>query len=77
MVAIKKWGLEHVVIVTVDNISSNDAIFGHIKNNLRETNKSIMDGEYLHVRFGAHILNLIVINDLKDFDDLVASVKVW
>lgn len=34
-----------------------------------------MDYEYLHVRCPTHILSLIMTNYLKDFDDLVATIR--
>lgn len=61
--------------ITVDNDYSNDAALGHIKNYLREANKSIMGNECLHIRCDAHILNLIMVNGLKDLLDLVASIR--
>lgn len=62
-------------MIMVDIASSNDVILGQLNNNLRETNKSIMTGECLHVQYVVCILNLIVIGDLKKVDDSVARVR--
>ena len=74
--AIKEWGLEKVLSVSVDNASSNDVALGYLKNYLKDANKTFLGGEYLHVRCAAHILNLIVTEGLKDVDDSVARIRM-
>lgn len=63
------------MIITVDNIFSNDTTLQHFKNYLRETNKSIIGDGCLHVRCVAPILILSVTDGLKDLHDLVAMVR--
>ncbi|CAN4105445.1 unnamed protein product [Withania somnifera] len=57
------WGLDNVFTITVDNASSND----------RGTN--IMEGQHLHVRCMAHILNLIVQDGLKEIGKSIKRVR--
>lgn len=59
--------------VSVDNASSNNTTLGYLKNRFREDNKKIMGHECLHVRYVAHILNLVVTNGLKDVHNSVAK----
>ncbi|XP_042961513.1 zinc finger BED domain-containing protein RICESLEEPER 2-like [Carya illinoinensis] len=74
-VAIKEWELIRVVTCIVDNASSNDTALGYLKTFLREANKTILGGEYLHVRCAAHILNLIVSDGMKNLHDSIAWVR--
>ncbi|XP_042961542.1 zinc finger BED domain-containing protein RICESLEEPER 2-like [Carya illinoinensis] len=73
--ALKEWGLIRVVTCTVDNALSNDTALGYLKTFLREANKTILGGEYLHVRCAAHILNLIVSDGMKNLHDSIARVR--
>ncbi|XP_041016194.1 zinc finger BED domain-containing protein RICESLEEPER 1-like [Juglans microcarpa x Juglans regia] len=73
---IKQWGLPWVLTVSVDNALSNDVALGYLKTYLREANKTFLGGEYLHVRYVAHIVNIIVTKELKDVDDSVVQVRM-
>ena len=55
-----EWGLDNVFTITVDNASSNDVTVKEISKKLSNWGTNIMDGDHLHVRCMAHILNLIV-----------------
>lgn len=51
--------------VIVDNASSTDIALWLVEGSLVEANKTIYNGECLHVRCTTHILNLIVSDKLK------------
>lgn len=60
-----KWGIDHVFTITVDNASSNDTAISYLKKFLRGP-EAILENKYIHLRYGAHILNLVVKDGLKD-----------
>ncbi|KAH0636460.1 hypothetical protein KY289_036375 [Solanum tuberosum] len=63
-----EWGLDNVFTITVDNASSNDVTVKEMSKQLSNWGTNIMDGDHLHVRCMAHILNLIVQDGLKEID---------
>lgn len=72
---LREWGLMKLSTITVDNASSNDVAVGYLKRKMANLNGLIMDGDYLHMRCCAHILNLIVNEGLKENDSSIASVR--
>ncbi|CAL5212803.1 unnamed protein product [Lathyrus oleraceus] len=69
------WELNRVLSVTVDNASSNDVGIQHLKRWLHSQNDIVLNGEYLHTRCCAHILNLIVKDRMKEFDDSIVRIR--
>ncbi|KAL4315694.1 hypothetical protein AHAS_Ahas15G0210700 [Arachis hypogaea] len=47
----------------------------YLKKRLISWKSSVLNGEYLHMRCCAHILNLIVKDGLKDIDDSIAKIR--
>ena len=73
---LKEWGIEKKnFTITLDNAKYNDGLIDLLKNHLSLTNVLICDGEFLHVRCGAHILNLIVQAGLKMIDGSVYKIR--
>jgi len=70
-----EWGIDKVFSITVDNASSNDGAISYIKKRLRSWKTLILEGESLHMRCCAHIINLIVSEGLKEMHDSIASVR--
>ncbi|XP_038890289.1 zinc finger BED domain-containing protein RICESLEEPER 1-like [Benincasa hispida] len=70
---LKQWGIERVMILTVDNASSNDTVIAYLKKRFKHG--LVLDGEFLHVRCCAHILNLIVCDGLKDVNDSLVRIR--
>lgn len=71
---IKKWGIEIVFTVTVDNASSNDGAIRYLKRMLAGSN-DILDCKYLHLRCCAHIINLVVRDGLEEQFDFVTRIR--
>ncbi|RYR09074.1 hypothetical protein Ahy_B05g077134 [Arachis hypogaea] len=67
--------LNKILSLTVDNASSNDVGVMYLKKRLISWKSSVLNGEYLHMRCCAHILNLIVKDGLKDIDDSIAKIR--
>lgn len=61
--------------ITVDNAASNSVAIVHIKKRLQIWKTAICDGNFLHMRCSAHILNLIVGDGLIDLDDSIVAVR--
>ena len=73
MRCLDEWGIDRVLTVTVDNASANDTCIGYLRRQLIKTN--ISNGKYLHMRCGAHIVNLIVQDGLKEVDLSLKRVR--
>ncbi|KAL4030457.1 hypothetical protein IC575_008694 [Cucumis melo] len=70
---LKDWGIERVMILTVDNTSSNDTAVAYL---LKRFNKGLLfGGKVLHVRCCAHILNLIVTDAFKEHNDCIDRIR--
>ncbi|KAH9685707.1 BED-type domain-containing protein [Citrus sinensis] len=71
------WGIEKVMTVTVDNASANDVAVNYLKKKLKnwKGDAMILDGDCLHLRCCAHIVNLIVTEGLKEMHDSIASIR--
>ncbi|WOL10823.1 Zinc finger BED domain-containing protein RICESLEEPER 2 [Canna indica] len=64
-----KWNIDRKLsTLTVDNCSVNDGVIHLLKDRLCPT-AMILEGEFFHMRYEAHILNLIV----KDGLDIIGS----
>ncbi|XP_038895827.1 zinc finger BED domain-containing protein RICESLEEPER 2-like [Benincasa hispida] len=70
---LKQWGIENVMTLTVDNASSNDTVIAYLKKRFKHG--LVLDGEFLHVRCCAHILNLIVCDSLKYINDSLDRIR--
>ena len=68
------WEIEKVFTVTVDNASSNDVAIRHLRNAINNWGHSVLDGEFLHMRCMAHILNLVVVDGLKHVNPSIIRV---
>lgn len=72
---LKEWDIKKLFTITVDNASAND----HLVNYLKRRFASIVLGEYVHMRCAAHIVNLVVVEGMKEsiasIDRVRAAVK--
>lgn len=71
------WGIEKVFSITVDNASANDKANTVLKERLSNRNSDalMMNGDFMHIRCGAHILNLIANEGLEDISNSIVSVR--
>lgn len=71
------WGIEKVFSITLDNASSNDKAISILKDRLLQKNNDalMMNGEFMHIRCCAHILNLIANEGLDDISKSIISVR--
>ncbi|CAA7023974.1 unnamed protein product [Microthlaspi erraticum] len=69
------WGITNVFTITVDNASANDVGIRFLKRRLRTWGISLLDGEHLHMRCGAHILNLVVRDGLDENKATISRIR--
>ena len=72
---LRDWGIDKVFTITVDNATSNDIAISYLKKKLNNLGTCIQEGKFIHLRYIAHILNLIVSDGLKEMNESVARVK--
>ena len=65
---------EKVFTVIVDNASSNNVAISYLVKKISNLNGLVLNGEFMHVRCCAHILNLIVTDALKDLHDSIIKI---
>ncbi|XP_024989347.1 zinc finger BED domain-containing protein RICESLEEPER 2-like [Cynara cardunculus var. scolymus] len=64
-----------IIYVTVDNASANDVVVGYVKKRINAWKVSVLDGKFILFRCGAHILNLIVGDGLKELCDSIDAIR--
>ncbi|KAF8106638.1 hypothetical protein N665_0136s0010 [Sinapis alba] len=71
------WGIEKLFCVTVDNATANSSALRrfHSQFSLLSDDSLVLDGEFLHMRCSAHIINLIVKDGFTDVDQSVDAVR--
>ena len=70
-----KWGIENVFTITVDNATTNDVAVSILTRRVNGWGGSVLNGDYMHVRCCAHILNLIVSDGLKELHQSILSIR--
>ncbi|KAL1148125.1 hypothetical protein V6Z11_A10G103600 [Gossypium hirsutum] len=69
------WGIDKLFTVTVDNASSNDVAIGYLRKKFNPRRGLVQNGKYLHMRCMTHIVNLIVVEGLKEMNKSVERVR--
>ena len=73
---LKEWGIEkRVFTTTLDNVLYNDTLVSHLKRHLSFGPCLPYDGKFFHMRYGAHILNLIVQDGLKVINEAMYNLR--
>ncbi|KAL4277822.1 hypothetical protein GQ457_03G012640 [Hibiscus cannabinus] len=72
---LNEWNLRKILTVTVDNASSNDVAIQYLRRRITHWGGSVLDGQFLHMRCAAHILNLVVKDGLKELDLSIARIR--
>ena len=69
-----QWNLdEKISAITLDNYTTNDAVIPLLVRNIGR-HKLLNDGKLLHMRYSAHILNLIVKDGLEVLKDAIENI---
>ncbi|KAL4339869.1 hypothetical protein GQ457_08G027390 [Hibiscus cannabinus] len=72
---LNEWNLRKILTVTVDNACSNDVAIQYLRRRITHWGGSVLDGQFLHMRCAAHILNLVVKDGLKELDLSIARIR--
>ncbi|KAF7801755.1 zinc finger BED domain-containing protein RICESLEEPER 2-like [Senna tora] len=73
---LKDWGIAKICTITVNNASSNNVAISYLVRRLSDWNCiTILNGDFMHLRCCAHILNLIVNDGLKEIDSSIARIR--
>ena len=65
-----------MLTITVDNASANDVGIEYLSSRLRRwKDGTVLDGNFVHMRCAAHILNLTVKEGLKVTDKSIVKVR--
>ncbi|KAM3363188.1 hypothetical protein P3S68_018042 [Capsicum galapagoense] len=72
---LRDWGIDKNFTITGDNASSNDVTMKELAKIFTKRGTNFMNGEHIHVRCMAHIINLIVQDGLKVTDVSIERVR--
>ena len=74
---LQHWGIERIFTITVDNASANAVAIQLLVRKMRtwRGDALVLNGEYVHMRCCAHILNLVVSDGLKELDDSIIAIR--
>ncbi|KAK9669753.1 hypothetical protein RND81_13G152300 [Saponaria officinalis] len=67
--------LKRILTCTVDNASANDVAVQYLKRRVNFWKGSVLDGNYMHMRCVAHILNLVVKYGFKDLHTSILKIR--
>ncbi|XP_019082738.1 PREDICTED: zinc finger BED domain-containing protein RICESLEEPER 3-like [Camelina sativa] len=72
-----EWGIEKILTVTVDNATANTSALKKFQEafSLRNSEAFVLNGECMHMRCCAHILNLIVRDGLHELSENVTAIR--
>ncbi|GJX11554.1 zinc finger BED domain-containing protein RICESLEEPER 2-like protein [Tanacetum coccineum] len=72
---LREWGIENKVFtITLDNATNNNGLVDCLKDQL-SYDALVCNGEFIHVRCCAHVLNLIVQSGLKVIEESIEKVR--
>ncbi|XP_059629599.1 zinc finger BED domain-containing protein RICESLEEPER 2-like [Cornus florida] len=70
-----EWGIKKKLFsITLDNASSNCSFIELLKSQLNLNDALLSGGEFFHIRYCTHILNLIVQEGLKEVDESIIKI---
>lgn len=62
-----EWGIERASTITINDAKENDVAISYLRTRLKNwKNGCVLDGEFLHMRYCVHIINLIVNDELNE-----------
>jgi hypothetical protein len=72
----QEWGIENkIASITVDNAKANDTTIKALRNVFNIRKSLLIDGKLFHVRYCAHITNLLVQDGLSEIFEIVDCVR--
>ena len=71
----KKWEIEKLFTITVDNAAANDTAVNYLADNIVKWGHGVLKCKHIHVRCVAHVINLIVVDGLKEIGTSMKKVR--
>ncbi|KAF8048902.1 hypothetical protein N665_2363s0002 [Sinapis alba] len=74
---LSEWGIDKVFCITVDNATANSSALRKFQSTfaLGSDQAFVLDGEFLHMRCSAHIINLIVMDGMAEIDQNIVAIR--
>ncbi|XP_025652096.1 zinc finger BED domain-containing protein RICESLEEPER 1-like [Arachis hypogaea] len=72
---LREWEIEKVFTITLDNASSNDGAITYLQRKLAAKGGLVCIRKYLQMRCCAHVLNLIVNEEIKEQHASIESIQ--
>ena len=72
---LRAWGIDSMFTLTVDNASSNGGTIKFLETVTKDWKGTVLEHQFLHMRCCAHILNLIVVEGLKERESSISKVR--
>ena len=69
------WGIDRILTITVDNISFNDNVITYFKRRTTNWKFTVLDNEFIHMKYCAHNINLVVSDRLNEVDYSIIKIK--
>jgi delta 1-pyrroline-5-carboxylate dehydrogenase len=70
-----EWEIESVFTIIASNATVNDVVIDYMRRKFKDKRATILEGEFLHMRCAAHMLNLVVNEGLKRLGDCVSNIR--
>jgi hypothetical protein len=70
-----EWGISRILTITVDNATANDKDLDWLKLQTMFDEETISRNEFMHVRYSAHVLNIIVQRGLKNTHNSIGRIR--
>lgn len=72
-----EWGIDNIFTINVDNANANDSAVKNLKTKLTSLRDDalVLGREFMHVRYCAHILNLIAKDGLSKMKGSVVAIR--
>ncbi|KAF8045994.1 hypothetical protein N665_4139s0001 [Sinapis alba] len=72
-----EWAIQKVFTITVDNATANTSALRKFQSEFILTGDEalVLDGNFMHMRCAAHIINLVVRDGLQDIDENVEAIR--
>ena len=72
---LRAWGIDSIFTLKVDNASSNGDTIKFLDTVTKDWKGIVLEHQFLHMRYCAHISNLIVVEGLKERDNSISKVR--
>ena len=69
------WGIDNILTITLDNVSSNNNVITYFKRRVPDWKFTVLDNKFIHVKYCAHNVNIVVSDKLKEVDESIIKIR--